>query len=126
MEGDEPDARGGRHVRHRCRVGEVLPPGGVGTEPSRPCNRLERGVVLPRHRHHPAHDLDAGVAQTRHGGAPDGRIVDVETGTTWDPVRGIAGDGPLAGEVLDQLPGFTSFERDFLTFHPQGRIVSRR
>jgi hypothetical protein len=52
----------------------------------------------------------------------DGLVVDVETGTTWDPVRGIALSGPLEGEVLDLLPGFTSFPQDFFTFWPQGRV----
>ena len=54
----------------------------------------------------------------------DGRIVDRETGTTWDPVRGIGLTGPLEGEVLDLLPGFTSFPRDFRTFWPDGRVWS--
>ncbi|NNC39058.1 MAG: DUF3179 domain-containing protein [Acidimicrobiia bacterium] len=52
----------------------------------------------------------------------NGSLVDVETGTTWDPNRGIALDGPLAGEVLAVLPGFTIFPDDFGTFWPEGRI----
>ncbi len=52
----------------------------------------------------------------------DGKLVDLNTGTTWDPVRGIALDGPLKGEVLDLLPGFTSFPQDFFTFWPVGRL----
>jgi hypothetical protein len=55
----------------------------------------------------------------------DGRIVDVETGTTWDPIRGVGRDGPLAGEVLGLLPGFTAFPGDFPTFWPDGRVVTR-
>ncbi len=50
------------------------------------------------------------------------RIIDRETGTTWDPVRGVAVDGPLRGEVLDLLPGFTAFPLDYRTFWPGGRI----
>ena len=49
-------------------------------------------------------------------------IVDIETGTTWDPNRGLGGEGPLADEVLDLLPGITSFPGDFDTFWPQGRV----
>ncbi len=49
-------------------------------------------------------------------------IQDVETGSTWDPRLGLATDGPLAGEVLDLLPGFTAFPSDFDTFWPDGRI----
>ena len=52
----------------------------------------------------------------------DGRLVDLGTGSVWDPVRGRALEGPLAGEVLDQLPGFTSFPGDYERFFPDGRI----
>ncbi len=48
-------------------------------------------------------------------------IRDVRTGTVWDPNRGIGRGGPLAGEILDLLPGFTSFPGDFDTFWPDGR-----
>ena len=50
-----------------------------------------------------------------------GRLVDEETGTVWDPVRGFGLEGPLAGESLGVLPGFTIFPRDFHTFWPDGR-----
>jgi hypothetical protein len=49
-------------------------------------------------------------------------IVDVATGTVWDPVRGLGRSGPLQGEVLNPLPGFTSFPGDFRTFWPDGRV----
>ena len=52
----------------------------------------------------------------------DGLLVDTETGTEWDPVLGIGTAGPLEGEVLDQLPGFTAFPRDFDTFWPDGTM----
>lgn len=52
----------------------------------------------------------------------DGALVDRETGTTWDPVRGLAISGPLAGESLGILPGFTIFPDDFATFWPEGRV----
>jgi hypothetical protein len=51
-----------------------------------------------------------------------GRFIDVETGTSWDAVRGIALEGALKGEVLDLLPGFTSFPSDYFTFWPEGRL----
>ena len=49
-------------------------------------------------------------------------IVDAETGSTWDPQLGVAQDGPLAGEVLDLLPGFTAVPSDVGTFWPSGRV----
>jgi hypothetical protein len=51
-----------------------------------------------------------------------GALRDVETGTVWDPVRGRGLDGPLAGEFLDPLPGFTVFPGDYRTFFPTGRV----
>ena len=50
------------------------------------------------------------------------QVVDLETGTVWDPVRGLGIDGPLAGEGLGVLPGFTVFPGDFDTFWPEGRL----
>lgn len=52
----------------------------------------------------------------------DGRLVDRETGTVWDPNRSIGVEGPLAGEALGLLPGFTAFPSDFATFWPEGRV----
>lgn len=63
--------------------------------------------------------LDDRVVTLEQRGA---EIVDVETGSVWDPVRGQALSGPLKGEILDLLPGFTSHPRDFLTFWPKGRF----
>jgi len=51
----------------------------------------------------------------------DGQLMDVETGTLWDPVRGIGLEGPLKGEVLGLLPGVPAFERDVDTFWPDAR-----
>ncbi len=52
------------------------------------------------------------------------RLVDRETGTTWDPVTGIGIDGELAGQVLDVLPALTSFPGDDDTFWPDGTVWS--
>jgi len=51
----------------------------------------------------------------------DGELVDAETGTTWDPVRGFGLEGPLKGEILDLLPAITSFPGDVDTFWPGAR-----
>ena len=52
----------------------------------------------------------------------NGELKDLETGSLWDPVRGIALGGPLEDEVLDLLPGFTSFPADYFNFWPEGRL----
>ncbi len=53
----------------------------------------------------------------------DGQVLrDKVTGTTFDPNRGFALEGPLAGEMLALLPGLTSFPGDFDTFWPAGTI----
>ena len=53
------------------------------------------------------------------------RLVDTATGSTWDPSRGIALDGPLAGEILDILPALTSFPGDVDTFWPDATVWGR-
>ncbi len=52
----------------------------------------------------------------------DGELVDLGTGTVWEPTRGLGLDGPLAGQVLGTLPAFTAFPGDFDTFWPDGRV----
>jgi hypothetical protein len=52
----------------------------------------------------------------------DGTLVDTVSGTTFDPVRGAALSGPLVGQSLDLLPGFTAFPEDFFTFWPDGTL----
>ncbi len=52
----------------------------------------------------------------------NGQLVDIRTGSVWDPVRGLGREGPLADEILDSLPGFTVFPGDFVTFFPEGRV----
>jgi hypothetical protein len=52
----------------------------------------------------------------------NGLLIDRETSTVWDPVRGLGVSGPLAGESLGVLPGFPIFPSDFDTFWPDGRL----
>ena len=51
-----------------------------------------------------------------------GELVDLLTGTTFRISRGTGISGPLADQVLAQLPAFTSFTKDYLRFYPEGRI----
>lgn len=64
-------------------------------------------------------DTDRAVVELRVDGAV---LRDVATGSTFDPVRGFGLSGPLAGQSLDLLPGFTSFPDDFERFWPGGLI----
>ena len=53
----------------------------------------------------------------------DGEVLrDTVSGTTFDPTRGFALDGELQGEILDLLPGLTSFPGDYDTFWPDGTV----
>jgi len=52
----------------------------------------------------------------------DGELTDRGTGSTWDPVTGIATSGPLAGQIMDILPALTSFPGDYRTFWPDGTV----
>ena len=52
----------------------------------------------------------------------DGEVVDLASGTRFDPTRGIGRGGDLDGEILDLLPAFTSFPKDVPTFWPEARF----
>lgn len=53
-----------------------------------------------------------------------GDLIDTVTGSTFHVSRGTGISGPLADQTLDQLPGFTSFAKDYFTFYPDGRLWS--
>jgi hypothetical protein len=51
-----------------------------------------------------------------------GDLVDTVSGTTFHISRGTGINGPLSDQVLDQLPAFTSFTKDYFTFYSEGRV----
>ena len=51
-----------------------------------------------------------------------GRIVDVESGSQWDMVRGVAVGGPFKGVRLQPVPYVTFFDWAWLDFFPQATI----
>ncbi len=56
----------------------------------------------------------------------DGDVLrDKVSGTTFHPTRGFALEGEFAGEILDLLPGLTSFPGDYDTFWPDGTVWQR-
>lgn len=56
----------------------------------------------------------------------DKALVDHETGSTWDPVRGLAVEGPLRGSVLRPLPYVPAYERAWQRFYPQTEFYTGR
>ena len=56
--------------------------------------------------------------QTLSFEAVGGAIRDNETGTTWDPVTGVATAGPLAGQRLTPVSATTSFWFGWFDFYP--------
>ena len=54
----------------------------------------------------------------------DGRLVDEQTGTTWDPTTGRGAAGRFAGRYLRALPAIVSYKRAWLNFHPKSQVVS--
>lgn len=58
--------------------------------------------------------------------ADEGELVDTISGTTFHVSRGTGINGPLEDQVLDQLPAFTSFTKDYFTFYPEGRLWPER
>lgn len=54
---------------------------------------------------------------------PDGAAIrDVESGTVFDPARGLALSGEFEGVILDELAALTAFPGDFETFWPNGEV----
>ena len=47
------------------------------------------------------------------------KLVDEETGSTWNITRGLATDGPLKGEGLQSVPGSSSFDWAWVDFFPE-------
>jgi len=49
----------------------------------------------------------------------DGKMVDSETGSTWNPLTGQAVTGPMAGKHLQALPAIVSYKKTWYQFHPE-------
>ena len=52
------------------------------------------------------------------------QIVDDQTGSVWNPVRGVATDGELRGEGLREIPYISSFDWAWHDFYPQTDFYS--
>jgi hypothetical protein len=51
-----------------------------------------------------------------------GVLKDQQTGSVWNPRLGLAQEGDLKGEVLQQLPSFSIWSEYFRDFFPDGEI----
>jgi hypothetical protein len=51
------------------------------------------------------------------------RMVDAETGSSWDALTGRAQSGPLAGRSLSAVPATTGFWHAWKAHHPDTRVV---
>lgn len=49
----------------------------------------------------------------------EGKLLDEQTGTQWDPASGQAVAGPLQGEYLARRIGVVSYRRAWRDFHPE-------
>ena len=85
------------------------------------------GVPIVVHTNPQTHAVHIFVRQLPDGtlldftGGPDVLIDDL-TGSTWDPARGLAIDGPLTGQGLRELPYISSFDWAWLDFHPESEF----
>jgi uncharacterized protein DUF3179 len=50
------------------------------------------------------------------------QLRDAETGSSWDPMRGIALAGPLAGKILDSVPSTAAIWRAWKLAHPDTSV----
>jgi hypothetical protein len=62
--------------------------------------------------------IDGGVVELE---VRNGELVDIGSGTVFDPFIGRGVSGPLADQTLDRVPGFTAFRTDYVTFFPSGK-----
>ena len=52
----------------------------------------------------------------------DGSLRDTQTGTRWDATGGVGIEGPLRGEILEELPYSTAYEWAWMEFYPDTEI----
>lgn len=52
------------------------------------------------------------------------KLVDTETGSTWDVARGLAIAEPLRGHALQPVPGSTAYDWAWLDFYPTSEFYT--
>ncbi len=68
-----------------------------------------------------AYVRDTGSAVLRFS-LDGGCLVDVETGSVWDPARGLATEGPLKGVALQPAPYLSAFADSWTDFYPGAAV----
>jgi hypothetical protein len=64
-------------------------------------------------------NTDGSDGRTLSFSIADGKLVDDQTGSEWDPASGKATAGPLKGSQLAPEVGVVSFRRAWRDFHPR-------
>ena len=62
--------------------------------------------------------------QTLSFTARDGQLIDEETGSVWDPVRGLAVSGPLRGTALRSAPYVPAYHSAWRDFYPESEFYA--
>jgi len=55
-----------------------------------------------------------------------GRLVEVESGSKFDPLSGVATTGKHEGQQLEKLGGFVSYRKAWKVFYPGSKVVDQK
>ena len=53
----------------------------------------------------------------------DGRLIELGSGSQFDPISGLATSGKLAGRQLEKLGGIVSYRKAWLVFYPESEVA---
>jgi hypothetical protein len=53
----------------------------------------------------------------------DGQLVEVESGSRFDPISGLGTTGKLKGTQLEQLRGIVSYRKAWMVFYPESKVA---
>jgi hypothetical protein len=87
------------------------------------------GIPLLLHLNPETRSIHIFVRQLNDGKILDFRVagenlVDNQTGSVWNPTRGLANDGELSGQALRELPWISSYDWAWLDFYPHSDFYS--
>jgi len=87
-------------------------------------NDVLNGIPLVVHTNPETRSIHIFVRQLSDGtlltfGGDGERMVDDQTGSIWDPVRGLATEGELIGQGLREIPYVSAFDWAWQDFYPE-------